>query len=380
MERVPDLDVAVIGAGVIGLAVAAALSRRLAVAVLERHHTYGLENSSHNSGVIHAGLYYPPHWLKTTLCVEGNRLLYKWAQERGVPHRRLGKLVIAWEEEELPALQRLLEAARANGVPELYLLSPPEVERLQPGLRVAGAIYSGTSGIIDQMAFMRSLLDEARDHGAFVAFRHTVTGLQREAGGFLVRYCSPDGLESELAVRYVVNCAGLSAPHLAAMLGYDPDGGLHNPPFRQFVNRGTYYDVVNRQVAARVRLLLYPLPHEDRAGLGLHVTLDTQGNVCLGPDAQWLPEDAPLDFRSDATAHPRFLEAGRRFFPDLQPEDIAPGQTGYRPKLHPPGEGPRDFLIWHDRGYVHLGGIESPGLTASLAIARYVARLLGLRD
>jgi len=377
MEGVPDIDVAVIGAGVIGLAVAATLSPRLSVAVLERHHTYGLENSSHNSGVIHAGLYYPPGWLKTTLCIEGNRLLYRWAEGHGVPHRRLGKLVIAWEEDELPALHRLLEAARANGVPDLHLLAPHEVERLQPGLRAAGALYSGSSGVIDQMAFMRSLLEEARYHGALVAFRHEVVGLRRR-DGFLVRYRSPEGQEGELHVRYVVNCAGLNADRLGAMLGYDPDGGPLNPPFRQYPNRGAYYDLVNRQLASRVRLLLYPLPHADRSGLGIHVTPDTAGEVHLGPDAQWLPAGAPLDFRADVSARPRFLEAGRRFFPELRAEDIAPGQVGYRPKLHRPGEGPCDFLIWHDRGYVHLGGIESPGLTASLAIARYVARLLGL--
>jgi L-2-hydroxyglutarate oxidase LhgO len=162
------------------------------------------------------------------------------------------------------------------------------------------------------------------------------------------------------------------------MLGYEPDGGPHNPPFRHFINRGAYFDVVRKEVAARVRHLLYPLPHQDRTGLGLHVTLDVEGNVHLGPDAQWLPEDAPLDFRSRPEALPQFLEGGRQFFPDLRAEDLAPGQVGYRPKLHPPGQGPKDFLIWHHQGYVHLGGIESPGFTASLAIARHVARLLGL--
>jgi L-2-hydroxyglutarate oxidase LhgO len=378
MRPTADLDVAIIGAGVVGLAVAAQLAPRLSVAILERHHTFGMENSSHNSGVIHAGIYYPPGWLKTVLCIEGNRLLYQWADEHKVPYRRLGKLIIAWHEEELPALHRLLEGARANGVPELHLLSSAEVSRLQPGLRAAGAIFSATSGVVDQMAFMRSLLEEARAHGAFVAFRHEVIGLRRHGGGLLVRYRSPDGAEQELGVRYVVNCAGLQADRIGSMLGYEPDGGPHNPPFRHFINRGAYFDVVRKEVAARVRHLLYPLPHQDRTGLGLHVTLDVEGNVHLGPDAQWLPEDAPLDFRSRPEALPQFLEGGRQFFPDLRAEDLAPGQVGYRPKLHPPGQGPKDFLIWHHQGYVHLGGIESPGFTASLAIARHVARLLGL--
>lgn len=370
----------VIGAGAIGLAVAAHLCLRQRVLVLERHHTYGLENSSHNSGVIHAGIYYPPGWLKTTLCLEGNRLLYQWAQAYGVPYRRLGKLIVAWEEDELPQLEALLRGAQANGVPDLYLLYPSEVAQLQPGLRVAGAIYSGSSGIVDQMAFMRSLLAEAQSHGALMAFHHEVVALRRGVDGFVVVYRGPEGEEGELPCRFLVNCAGLWADRVGAMLGYEPEGGPYNPPFRHCLNRGTYFDVVNREVASQVRCLLYPLPHSDRAGLGVHVTIDTEGQIHLGPDAQWVSPGEPIDFRNRGEGLERFLEAGRRFFPHLRPQDLAPGQVGYRPKLNRPGEPPCDFLIWEDRGYVHLGGIESPGLTASLAIARYVSRLLGVES
>jgi L-2-hydroxyglutarate oxidase LhgO len=373
-----EVDVAVIGAGVVGLAVAAILSRQRSVALIERHDSYGLENSSHNSGVIHAGIYYPPHWLKTTLCVEGNRLLYAWSEEHGVKARRVGKLIVAVEEEELPALHELARAAEANGVPELRLLDGRELRSLEPSVRAVAAFFSGSSGVVDQMGLMRSYLQVTRGNGAYLAFKHEVTNLQRREGGFLVRMRGPAGDELTISAASVVNSAGLAAERLGASLGYDPDGSAANPPFRQTINKGRYYDIVNTAKAARICHPIYPLPHLDRAGLGIHLTLDVDGGVHLGPDTEWLEDGARLDFRADDESRLRFLQAARRYLPALSAEDLAPGQVGYRPKLHRPGQPPRDFLIWHDRGYVHLGGIESPGMTASPAIARRVAALLGV--
>ncbi len=373
-----EVDVAVIGAGAVGLAVAAMLSGQRSVAIIERHASYGLENSSHNSGVIHAGIYYPPDWLKTTLCVEGNRLLYAWTQKHGVRAKRVGKLIVAPEDEEMPALHELARAADANGVPELRLLGRSEVYSLEPAVRAAGALLSGSSGVIDQMGLMRSYLQVARSNGAHIAFKHDVMDLQRRDRGFLLKMRGPTGDGLAITAASVVNSAGLAAERMGALLGYDPDGGPANPPFRQTVNKGRYYDIINTAKAARIRHLVYPLPHADRAGLGIHLTLDIDGAVHLGPDAQWLEEGAKLDFRSDDEGRLRFLQAARCYLPDLDADDLAPGQVGYRPKLYGPGQPPRDFLIWHDDGYVHLGGIESPGLTASLAIARRVAALLGV--
>jgi L-2-hydroxyglutarate oxidase LhgO len=373
-----EVDVAVIGAGVVGLAVAATLSGQRSVAIVERHATYGLENSSHNSGVIHSGIYYPPDWLKTILCVEGNRLLYAWTQRYGVRAQRLGKLIVALEDEEVPALHELARAAEANGVPELRLLGRSEVRSLEPAVRAVGALLSGSAGVIDQMGLMRSYLQVARSNKAYIAFKHDVTDLQRRDGGFLVRMRGPADDELTITAGSVVNCAGLAAERMGALLGYDPDGGSDSPSFRQTINKGRYYDIVNTAKTAGIRHLVYPLPHADRAGLGIHLTLDVDGGVHLGPDTEWLDEGAALDFRSDDEGRLRFLEAAQRYLPDLEADDLAPGQVGYRPKLHGPGQPPRDFLVWHDRGYVHLGGIESPGLTASLAIARRVAALLGV--
>ena len=376
----PEVEVAVIGAGAVGLAVAAVLSEHRSVAVIERHDSYGRENSSHNSGVIHAGLYYPADWLKTALCVEGNRLLYAWAAEHGVRVRRTGKLVLALDESEIPALHGLAEAAQANGVPDLRVLEKGELQSMEPAIRGASALYSGSSGVFDQMELMRSYVAAARSNGVHFAFKHTLTGLKRRGSSFDVRVEGPDGREFTLTAASVVNAAGLAADSVGQSLGYDPDGGRGNPPFRQTVSRGCYYDVVNREKAARIVHLIYPLPHSDRSGLGIHVTVDVNGDVHLGPDSEWLEEGARLDFRMRDDRRLPFLEAARRYWPALESGDLAPGQVGYRPKLSGPAGPAADFLIWFDRGYVHLGGIESPGLTASLAIARRVGAIIERGD
>lgn len=377
MTNADAVDIAVIGAGIVGLAVALELAADRGVAVLERHDGPGRENSSHNSGVVHAGLYYPREWLKTTLCVHGNQLLYSWAREHGVRARRTGKLIIAIDDADLPALEELAEAARANGVPDVHRLSASEARELEPHVRCAGALLSGSSGIVDQMELVSSFHRAAAARGAFFAFRHAVERIERRApAGFTVAGVGPDGRPFTVAAGAVVNCAGMASDRLAATLGYDVDGAPTTPRMRQRLNKGRYYDIVDHDKARLVSRLVYPLPHGDRAGLGVHLTLDVDGNARLGPDTEWLPAGATPDFRSMDDRRDVFLGFARRYLPWLEREDLAPGQVGYRPKLSGPGEPPSDFLIWHDRGYVHLGGIESPGLTASLAIAAYVHALL----
>ena len=374
MSDPEQVDVAIIGAGVIGLAIAAELSKDRSVAVLERHESYGRENSSHNSGVIHAGIYYPPDWLKTTLCIAGNRLLYAWADEHSVRVRRTGKLITAQDEGEVAALEELLSAARMNGVPELELLSKRQVASLEPSLNAVAAISSRSTGVIDQMELMRSLESAAVASGTSLAYVHDVRRLERSSAGFEMDVSDPQGEEMRLVAATLVNSAGLAADRLAAALGYDIDG---EPHMRQTVNKGRYYDIVTPEKASRLQRLIYPLPHADRSGLGTHVTLDIDGGVHLGPDTEWLEESDSLDFRADDARREEFLAAARQFLPWLERDDLMPGQVGYRTKLSGPGEPPRDYLIWEDDGYVHLGGIESPGMTASLAIASRVRELLG---
>ena len=373
MSDTERVDVAIIGGGVIGIAIAAELSSDRSVAVLERHEGYGRENSSHNSGVIHAGIYYPPDWLKTTLCIGGNRLLYAWADDHSVRVRRTGKLIIAQDEAQLAALEELLAAGRSNGVPDLELLSQRQVASLEPSIKAVAAISSRSTGVIDQMELMRSLESAAAANGALLAYVHDVRQLERNSAGFRLDVRDPQGGDIQLEAAVLVNGAGLAADHLAEALGYDIDG---EPRMRQTVNKGRYYDIVTPAKASRLQRLIYPLPHTDRSGLGTHVTLDIDGGVHLGPDTEWLEESVTLDYRADDERRPEFLAAAQEFLPWLEADDLTPGQVGYRTKLSGPGEPPRDFLIWNDNGYVHLGGIESPGMTASLAIAKRVRGLL----
>jgi L-2-hydroxyglutarate oxidase LhgO len=371
-----DLDVAVIGGGAVGLACAMGLSRNRRVAVIERHGLVGLETSSHNSGVIHAGIYYPTGSLKHTLCIEGNALIYAWADEHGVPAVRLGKLIIAVDESELDALEAVRAQAEANGVPGCSMVRGDALRDLEPHVRCVAAMYSATTGVVDQTSYMRSLADEIETRGGWIALKHELAGIERVAGGFALRLAGPDGAPATVTASALVNSAGLGAPAVATMLGYPLDGGDATPVLRQTVNKGRYYDIVPTAKAMLVRHLVYPVPEHARGGLGVHVTIDASGLVHLGPDTEWLDDSVPLDYRADDVRRADFLAAARRYLPWLEDDDIAPGQVAYRPKLQRPGDGIADFLIWADRGYVHLGGIESPGLTASLAIARRVAALV----
>ena len=372
-----DLDVAVIGGGVVGLACAVELSRTRQVAVIERHERVGLETSSHNSGVIHAGIYYPTGSLKHTLCIEGNRLLYAWADEHSVPAVRLGKLIIAVDESEFDAIEAVRAQAEANGVPGMSMIDDAATLReLEPSVRCVAALYSKSTGVIDQLQLMASYEREIEARGGWLALKHEVVAIERIAGGFEVRMTAPDGSETPVRAETLVNSAGLGAPAVGAMLGYPLDGSDASPAIRQTVNKGRYYDIVNTAKARALNHLVYPVPEHAKGGLGVHVTIDAGGLVHLGPDTEWLDDGVPLDYRADDLRRADFLAAAQRYLPDLEADDIAPGQVGYRPKLQRPGGPIADFLIWHDRGYVHLGGIESPGMTASLAIARRVADLL----
>ena len=372
-----DLDTVVIGGGAVGLAVAMELSRTRQVALIERHEGFGYETSSHNSGVIHAGIYYPTRSLKHTLCLEGNALLYAWCEAHSVRAHRLGKLIIAVDETELDSLRDVARQADANGVPGMSMITDAaRLRELEPSVRCVAALYSGSTGVVDQSAFMASLALSVEANGGWVALKHEVTALERDGGGFALRLHDPNGDETAVTCEVLVNSAGLGAPAIASMLGYPLDGSDASPVLRQHVNKGRYYDIVAPEKARALRHLVYPVPEHAKGGLGVHVTVDVDGGVHLGPDTEWLDDGAPHDYRADDLRRADFHAAASRYLPDLEVDDLAPGQVGYRPKLQAPGTSFADFLVWHDRGYVHLGGIESPGLTASLAIARRVASLL----
>jgi L-2-hydroxyglutarate oxidase LhgO len=371
-----DVDVAVIGGGVVGLACAMEVSRRRRVAVIERHGAVGLETSSHNSGVIHAGIYYPTGSLKHALCIEGNRLLYAWCDTHGVRAHRLGKLVVAVDAGDLSALEALHTRAIENGVAETEMIGDAaRLRELEPQVRCVAAMWSGTSGVVDQSALMRSLASEIETNGV-IALKHDVTSIERSGSGFSLRMTDPEGGSASITCEMLVNSAGLGAPAIASMLGYALDGGQGAPAMRQYVNKGRYYDIVTPAKAGALRHLIYPVPEHAKGGLGVHVTIDVDGSAHLGPDTEWLDDGAALDYRADDGRRAEFHATASRYLPYLEPDDIAPGQVGYRPKLQAPGGEPADFLIWRDGGYVHLGGIESPGMTAALAIGRRVAEMV----
>ncbi|MCC6236481.1 MAG: NAD(P)/FAD-dependent oxidoreductase [Dehalococcoidia bacterium] len=378
-----DVDVAVVGAGVVGLAIAARLAERGRVAVIERHTAIALETSSHNSQVVHGGMYYPTGSLKHVLCIEGRRLLYEWCEARGVPVRRSGKLIVATHPSELGGLDDVWAQAERNGVEGMSRLTEAEARALEPAVPAVGALLSSATGAIDAYAYARSLEAAARAGGVLFALAHEVLGAHRDSDGFTIELRDPEGNPARLRAAALVNSAGHGAPAIARALGYPLDGGDGVPVLGQRPNRGRYYDV-SPSAGRAVSRHIYPVPHgtgdmpefmRTAGGLGVHLTVDIDGGVHLGPDTEWLEADATLDYRNDDSRRAAFLAAGQRLLPSLTDADIAPGQVGYRPKLDAAGTD-ADFVIWGDRGYAHLGGIESPGLTASLAIAHRVAGLL----
>jgi L-2-hydroxyglutarate oxidase LhgO len=364
------LDAVVIGAGIVGVAVARALARAgRDVVVLEAAAAAGTETSARNSEVIHAGLYYPAGSLKARLCVEGRRALYAYCAARGVAHRRLGKLVVAVTDEEIPTLEGYARAGAANGVEDLRLLDGAEARALEPDveLRVVRALLSPSTGIVDSHGLLRALAADARAAGADFAFRAPVTGGAVTADGVELRVGGPAPARVRAAV--VVNAAGLWAQTVATSLEGLPPSTI--PPLHRA--KGHYFVLAG---PAPFRRLVYPLA--GGGGLGVHVTLDLAGQARFGPDVAWV--DA-VDYAFDESRAPAFYAAIRRYWPALPDGALRPGTTGVRPKLSAAGEPTRDFVIAGPEthgagGLVNLFGIESPGLTSCLAIAdEVVARL-----
>jgi L-2-hydroxyglutarate oxidase LhgO len=362
------VDVAIVGAGVVGLACAVALARQgRRVVVLERHGGPGRETSSRNSGVIHAGLYYPPGSLKARLCVEGRERLYRWCAARGVPHRRTGKLVVATSEAEVPALEALHRRALDNGAGSLLWLTGAEVAERDPALRVVAGLWSPESGLVDVHGVMDALLAEGQALGMDVAWHTGVRALEPGAPA-RVHTEGPDGEGFVLEAGAVVNAAGLDADRVAAMAGVDVDEW----GWRQHPCKGQYFALTAGAPRPRTALV-YPLP--DPAGLGIHLTQDLGGRCIAGPDAQYV--DA-LDYTVDETRAEAFASAVARYLPGITAAHLSPDYAGIRPKLQGPGEAFRDFVLAEaPEGVVHLVGMESPGLTAALAIGEEVARVLG---
>jgi L-2-hydroxyglutarate oxidase LhgO len=334
--------------------------------VLEQHGQIGTETSSRNSEVIHAGIYYDEGSAKARLCVRGKRLLYEHCEQYRVPFRRCGKLIVATDPQQFAVLNDYQRRARANGAGELRWLTVADVAALEPAVRCVGGVFSPTTGIVDSHAYMESLLGDLEAHGSMVAFNATVSGGYAERGRIVVQ-TEQLALDAEL----VVNAGGLYAPTLAPRLAEHPPGKLP----KAYYAKGHYYTLTG---AAPFRHLVYPIAAA--GGLGVHVTLDLAGQARFGPDVVWI--DA-IDYGFDDRNRQRAIDAIRRYYPDLDPDRLAPGYTGIRPKISGPGEPAADFCIMGPAqhgiaGLIHLLGIESPGLTASLAIAEMVCAMAGV--
>ncbi|HET9042820.1 MAG TPA: NAD(P)/FAD-dependent oxidoreductase [Burkholderiales bacterium] len=365
MERV---DAVVIGAGVVGLAVARALALAgREVIILEAADGIGTETSSRNSEVIHAGIYYPPGSLKARFCVAGKLALYAYCAERGVPHARCGKLLVATEENQLPKLAAIKAQAEANGVTDLQRLSAGEARALEPALRCVAAYLSPSTGIVDSHAFMLALQGDAEAQGAAIAYRSPLERGRVRDNGIMLEVGGAEPMQ--VLARTVVNSAGLHAPRVAASIQGLPPAQV--PPTHYA--KGNYYSLIGCAPFAR---LVYPMPNE--AGLGVHITIDLGGQARFGPDVEWIDR---IDYDVDPRRADSFYAAIRDYWPGLADGQLAPGYAGIRPKIVGPTEKAADFVVQGPRvhgvpGLVNLFGIESPGLTAALAIADYVADLL----
>jgi L-2-hydroxyglutarate oxidase LhgO len=358
----------VIGAGVVGLAVARALARAgHEVVVVEAEDAIGTGVSSRNSEIIHAGIYYSTGLAKTQLCVEGKALLYVFCRDYGVPHRRCGKLIVAADERETTKLEALAAQAKANGVDDLLWLSGAEARALEPALRANRALLSPSTGIVDSHALMLALKGDAEAHGAMIALATPVVSGRAHGDGVFIETGGAEPMW--FTATFVVNAAGLNAQAVArAVDGLSAD---KIPPL--FLAKGNYFSLSVRSPFSR---LVYPMPAP--GGLGVHLTLDLAGQARFGPDVEWVET---IDYDVDAGRAESFYAAIRTYWPDLPDGALQPGYAGIRPKIARPGGSSTDFLIQTERdhgvrGLVNLFGIESPGLTASLAIAEEIAKRL----
>ena len=381
MDRV---DCIVIGAGVVGLACARAIAQAgLDVVIVERETAYGTGVSARNSEVIHAGLYYPTGSRKALWCVRGARLLYDYCAQRGIAHHRCGKLLVATREADVEALETLRTKGLANGVNELQRLTRAQALALEPELQCAAALWSPASGIVDSHGLMTSLLGDAEAAGALLAVTSGVVGAARCGDGWRVTVREADASDSggdfELATSWIVNAAGLDAQTVAALMEGFPAAAI---PSRHLA-KGHYFSLTGRAPFSR---LIYPMPSD--GGLGVHLTLDLGGQAKFGPDVEWIEDittaadlGRDLDYSVDAGRADAFAAEVRRYWPRLPDGALAPAYSGIRPKLSGPGQPAADFGLQGPAehgcaGVVQLFGIESPGLTASLAIGEVVAGIV----
>ncbi len=361
-----EMEISVIGAGVVGLAIAERLSRKFrSVIVLERNGAFGRETSSRNSEVIHCGIYYPKNSLKARLCVTGAPRLYELCARFDIGHKRVGKLIVATEDNEREGLRALYAHGLGNEVEGLRLIDGQEARSLEPTVCARAAIHSANTGIVNSHELMKLLHGTAQNAGAMFAFGQKVNLIDRRPDGYVI---GVEGDDFKFKSRVVVNAAGLWADTVAGLAGID----IERFRYRLKYCKGSYFSYSRRSPISR---LVYPLPEESLRGLGVHATVDLAGRLKFGPDTEYVEG---LEYSVDKGKRKRFFESAAKIIAGLDAESFAPDMAGVRPKLSGPGESERDFVIEEESakglpGFINLVGIESPGLTASLAIAELVA-------
>ena len=369
-------DIVIIGAGVVGLAIAAKIVEKYPdyqVIILERNEKYGQDTSSRNSEVIHSGIYYPEGSLKAELCVKGNELLYNFCDQYNVPYQKLGKLIIAIEEDDIGSLKDLATKAEINIVKNVDLLTPEEVKQMEPEISSRGALLIPSTGIIDSHTLMKRLEEIAMQKGAMFAYCHEVEEIESINNGYKVEFCNPDGSFDAISCTWLINSAGLYSDRIAEMLGIDID----KEGYRIHLCKGEYFSIVYSK-GKLIKKLIYPPPLKELQGLGIHLTKNLDGRLRLGPNAFYIDQ---LDYTVNPDHVYEFFDSVKSFLPFLKLADLEPEMAGIRPKIQGPNEPVKDFIICHESarnlsGVINLIGIESPGLTCCLSIADKVSDII----
>lgn len=357
------VNITIVGAGVIGLAIAAKLSEKYnEIVVLEKHDKFGQETSSRNSEVIHSGIYYPTGSLKAKLCVEGATLLYEYCEKYSVPFSKIGKLIVAAEEHEKDQLRELYSTGTQNGAQNLTLIDKDKVAGLEPNVNAISALYSPNTGIIDSHSLMESLYKTSSAAGVLFSFNNEVNFIERNNNGYLIGIKDD---EYKFLSSIVINSAGLSSDYIAKLAGID----INNAEYKLRYCKGSYFSYAKK---SPVKMLVYPVPHKDLTGLGTHATMDLSGRLRFGPDTEYIEV---IDYKVDANKRDIFYEGASKIIAGLDKEAFIPDMAGIRSKIQ--GDGIKDFVIKHEgdkglKGFINLIGMESPGLTSCLAVAKMV--------
>lgn len=366
MEQV---KITIIGAGLIGLAIAAELSNKYTdIFVLEKNDSFGQETSSRNSEVIHAGIYYPEDSLKLKLCIEGSKYLYETCEKGSIPFKRTGKMIVATEDSECEELESLFKQAKSNGLSELRLLDKKEIKKLEPDINAIEGIYSPRTGIIDTHSLMKYFVAMAKAEGVEIVYQTEVNLISKEPEGFVL------GLKQDqyrFRSNIVINSAGLSSDKIASLAGID----IYSLGYKLNLCKGDYFYYAK---PSPVSVLVYPLPSVNCVGLGVHATLDLGSRLRFGPDHEYIDR---IDYRVDPEKAEKFYYAASKLIPDLEKDSLIPDMSGIRPKIQGPGDSFKDFVIKNEsnlglNGFINLVGIESPGLTACMAISKLVSKMV----